>query len=62
MALTHSIRNGISAEDQTMVAAFIRQNGVTRVQPAGLPGNEASRATKELIARRRRAFRKENKI
>ncbi|MFA7408584.1 MAG: hypothetical protein WCY93_12300 [Anaerolineaceae bacterium] len=31
---------------------------ITKIQPAGLPGNEACRSTRELIARRRREFRK----
>ena len=61
MSLTQVSRNGMSSESQALVDAFLRRNGATKVQPAGVPGNEASRHTRELIARRRREFRKAQK-
>ena len=61
MALTQIVRNNITAEGKDLIAEFLRSKAVTHVQPAGVPGNEASRATKELIAHRRREYRKANK-
>lgn len=61
MALHQTPRNPITAASQSLVDAYLRLNGATHIQPAGVPGNEASRATRELIAKRRREFRKANK-
>lgn len=51
----------LSAETRDLIDAAVAAGAVTRVQPAGLTGNEVSRGTKELIARQRRAFRKEQR-
>ena len=61
MSLKQVVRSGVSAESQALIDAFIRRNGVTQVQPSGVPGNEAPRHTRELIAKTRREWRKAQK-
>ena len=51
----------ISKEDHDLIAEFMKNKSVTVVQPSTLSGNEASRATREIIAKSRREFRKANK-
>ena len=50
-----------STEDQSLIDQFLASKQVTKLQPSGLSGNEASRATNEIIAKARREFRKANK-
>ncbi len=47
----------ISEEERLMIEEFLKRKGVTKLPPAGLTGNEADRSTNELIARKRREFR-----
>jgi hypothetical protein len=47
----------ITADERAAIDNFLKQKGVTQLPPAGLTGNEAVRATNELIARKRREFR-----
>lgn len=49
--------NMISESDKDLIDAFIKSKGVQYIQPSGLSGNEACRATNELITKSRRAFR-----
>ena len=51
----------VTEKEQKMIDDAIAQGRVTKIQPAAAAGNEMSRATRELIARRRREFRKANK-
>jgi hypothetical protein len=51
----------VTEEEQKMIDDAIAQGRVTKIQPAAASGNEMSPATRELIARQRRKFRKENK-
>lgn len=55
----------ISEDDKKLIADFIRTKGVTKLPPASASSNEATRATNELVAQKRREFRanrrKENK-
>ncbi len=51
----------LSEEERNMIDEAIAEGRVTKVQPAAADGNEMSRGTRELIARQRRKFRKENK-
>lgn len=53
--------NKISESDKALIEEFIRTVGVTKLQPAGVDGNEASRGTRERIAAARREFRKNRK-
>jgi hypothetical protein len=61
MALHQSPRADISPENREMIDEYIKTKGVTKVQPFLAPGNEATRATRELVALRRREFRKAKK-
>lgn len=49
-------------EEREMVEKFIQEKGITQLQPAGAPGNEATRSTNERIAKARREFRKNNQL
>ncbi len=48
-------------EDDRLIAEFLAKNKVTKCPPSGLTGNEACRATNELVAKKRREFRKKTK-
>jgi hypothetical protein len=48
----------VSVEDRKLIDEFLSKNSVTKIQPAGADGNEASRGTRERIAIARREFRK----
>lgn len=48
-------------EDDKLIAEFLEKNSVTKCPPTGLTGNEACRATNELVAKQRRAWRKTKK-
>lgn len=56
MSLTSTVRT-LSATDKSMIDDFIARKGIEVLPPAGLTGNEATRATNELIARKRREYR-----
>lgn len=56
-----SRKERISEEERSMIDEFLKRKGVTKLPPAGLPGNEADRSTNELIARKRREFRAKQK-
>lgn len=51
----------VTEEEQRLIDEAVAQGKVQKVQPAAASGNEMSPATRELIARERRKFRKENK-
>jgi len=51
----------VTEEEQRLIDEAVAQGRIKKVQPAAVTGNEMSRATRELVARRRREFRKENK-
>jgi NAD-specific glutamate dehydrogenase len=61
MALHQAPRTDVSPENREMIDEYLKNKGATKVQPFLAPGNEAPRATRELVARRRREFRKANK-
>lgn len=48
-------------KDRALIDEFIRTKGIKKIQPAGVDGNEISRATRERIAIARREFRKARK-
>lgn len=51
----------ISSEDRALIDEFIRTKGVQKCLPAGVSGSESSRATNELVARKRREERKKSR-
>ena len=51
----------LSQEDRDLIDAAVLNGKVTKVQPGAASSNEMSRYTRELVARERRKFRKENK-
>ena len=51
----------LSEEERNLIDQAVAQCRVQKVQPAAAASNEMSRATRELVARQRRKFRKENK-
>lgn len=51
----------VTEEEQRLINEAVSQGRITKVQPAAASSNEMSRATRELVARRRREFRKANK-
>ena len=51
----------LTEEERNMIDQAVADGLVTKVQPAAASSNEMSRGTRELIARQRRKFRKENK-
>lgn len=51
----------LSEETRNLIDVAIAAGKVEVIQPSGVNGNEASRATRENIARARREFRKNNK-
>ena len=51
----------VTEEEQKMIDEAVAHGRVKKIQPAAASGNEMSPATRELIARQRRKFRKENK-
>jgi hypothetical protein len=51
----------LSEEERKLIDEAIAEGRITKVQPAAASSNEMSRATRELVARERRKFRKENK-
>lgn len=53
--------DGLQKEDRELIEEYMKTHAVTKLQPAGLDGNEASRGTKERIAKLRREFRSKNK-
>ena len=56
------IRNEmISAEDRDLIADFIKRKGVKKIIPGSANGNEADRSTNELVAKRRREFRSQQR-
>ena len=56
------IRNEkLSEETRRLIDEAVAAGKVEVVQPAGVNGNEVTRATRENIARARREFRKNNK-
>lgn len=61
MSLNNNFNEGredkISAEDRALIADFIARKGVKRYQPGSAASNEATRATNELVAQKRREFR-----
>lgn len=61
MSLPQAPRSDVSAENRALIDEFMAKKGATEVQPFLAPGNEAPRATRELVARRRREFRKAKK-
>lgn len=52
---------GHDPEDEKLIQDFLASKQVAQCPPSNVPGSEASRATKELIARKRREYRKANK-
>ena len=61
MAQPQTSRDDVSAESRSLIDDFMSNKGATVVQPFLAPGSEETRATRELVARRRREFRKANK-
>lgn len=61
MALHQAPRTDVSPENREMIDEYMKTKGVTKVQPFLAPGNEATRSTRELVAQRRREFRKAKK-
>jgi hypothetical protein len=61
MAQPQTGRDDITPESRDLIDEFLRNKGATVFQPFLAPGNESPRATRELVARRRREFRKANK-
>jgi hypothetical protein len=53
--------NPISDEDKGLIEDYIRENGITKVHPAGVDGAEISRSTRERISLARKEFRKARK-
>jgi hypothetical protein len=51
----------ITEEEKSLIDEYIRTKGVTKLQPAGVDGNEISRRSREAIAKARREFRKNAK-
>lgn len=58
---TNSRDQKLSAETRALIDQAVNAGKITKIQPASGRGNEACRATNELVARRRREFRKANK-
>lgn len=52
----------ISVETRRLIDEAVAKGKIQVLQPSGVDGNEASRATRENIARARREFRKNNKV
>lgn len=50
-----------SDEQHEAIKRFLAENDMTFCQPCTAKSNEASRATKELVAKRRREFRRKQK-
>ena len=48
-------------EQADMIAAFIKENGVTDCPPGGVPGSEASKATERRVSELRREWRANKK-
>lgn len=48
-------------EDNDLVSEWLKTNEVKKIQPAAAGSNEQSRSTQQLIAQRRREFRKKAK-
>lgn len=61
MAQPQTSRDDVTPESRSLIDDFLREKGATVYQPFLAPGNESPRATRELVARRRREFRKANK-
>ena len=61
MAQPITQRDDVTPESRALIDDFLRTKGATVAQPFLAPGNEACRATRELVTRERRAFRKTNK-
>ena len=51
----------LSDETRDLIDSFLRAKGKTVFQPFNAAGTETTRHTKELIAKRRRDFRKSHK-
>ena len=51
----------LTEEERNLIDEAVAAGRVTKVQPAAASSNEMSRATRELVAKERRKFRKENK-
>ena len=51
----------LTEEERNLIDQAITDGRITKVQPAAASSNEMCRATRELVARERRKFRKENK-
>lgn len=51
----------LTQEERDLVDQAVAEGRVTKVQPAAASSNEMSRSTRQLVARERRKFRKENK-
>lgn len=51
----------ISSEDRKLIEDFIKTKGVKKLPPGSASSNEATRATNELVAQKRREFRANRK-
>lgn len=61
MSITHQNQRKVSAETKKLIDDAIAAGMIQKVQPGAASGNEMSPATQELVAKRRREFRKANK-
>ena len=57
---TMNIRR-MNAEDKDLIAKFLLTKQIMKLPPAAAAGNEMSRATQDLVAKRRREYRKTKK-
>ena len=57
---TMNIRH-MDAEDKDLIAQFLLTKQIMKLPPAAAAGNEMSRATQDLVAKRRREYRKAGK-
>ena len=61
MAQPQTARDDVSAESRALIDDFLANKGAKIAQPFLAPGSEEARSTRELVAKRRREFRKANK-
>jgi len=61
VTLNGGFRKEKDAEEEKLITEFLAKKSVTKCPPAGVPGSETCRATNELVAKQRRAYRKKNK-
>lgn len=53
--------NAVSTDDRLLIDNYLKNKGAKICPPANLTGNEISRSSKELIASKRREYRKKLK-